>query len=839
MDKKLLLSVTKPARYINNEVNSIKKDLTKVDLKFALVFPDAYEIGMSNVGLNILYQLLNERENLACERAFSPWLDYENVLRDNGLKLASLENSLPLNEFDVVGFSLQSELCHTNILNILDLSGMELYARDRKESDPIILGGGPICYNPEPSADFFDAFLIGDGEEAVIEICDAVIAHKKSRLKKAEILKRLSEIEGVYVPSLFKVDYLNDGKIKEIIPLKNGYNNIKKRVVRDLDKAFHSAKQMVPFLRPVHDRLNMEIARGCVRACRFCHAGYVYRPYRERSCESVLSDIDNGLKETGYEEVSLLSLSAGDFSFISPLLTCLMNSYSGDRISVSLPSLRPGTMDDTLLEEIRRVRKTGFTIAPEAGSERLRRVINKNITDEEILKTADSLFKLGWNKVKLYFMIGLPFETMEDVEEIVNLSDKVKAAGKKYNIRPTVNVSVSNFVPKGHTPFQFVRQEGEDELREKQLYLKSELKKKKLNFKWHDTRLSLLEGIFSRGDRRLSKVIRKAFELGAKFDEWTDIFDFTIWERAFSECGIDMSFYYRERGLDEALPYDHIITGVNKDYLIKEYGLAEKGALTPPCSENCRKCGICDDQLKVVKNDIFTSTLSPGHKKRDDVTKKKIRFEYTKRAEASYIGHLDMQTIFIRALNRAGIRCAFSKGFHPMPKLSFGSALSLGLESVSEFADVDLVDYISAEDFVTRMNENLPGGLKVKNAYDASFQAKSLFNSITRVKYEADLSTVKGLNAAPKNIEKILEDFQKSDEVILKKVKKRKIKSVNVKDFVESLAYDKASGKLTVSIKRSDAGELNIFDFLSLLLIIEKDDIVCADILKTESILTD
>jgi radical SAM family uncharacterized protein/radical SAM-linked protein len=847
MNKKLLLRVRKPARYINNEINSIKKDLSKVDLKFALAFPDTYEVGMSNLGISILYGLLNERDNIACERVFAPWIDYEEVLRRNDEPLTSLENSLPLKRFDVVGFSLQYELCNTNVLNMLDLAGIELYSKQRGEDDPIILGGGPTCYNPEPMADFFDAFLIGDGEEAIGEICDIIIRLKKNGCKKKDILDKLSAIQGIYVPSLFEVDYKKDGKIKKVTPLKKGYSKVKKIVVKDINNVYYPKKQIVPFVKPIHDRYNMEIARGCIRGCRFCQAGYVYRPYRERSCESILKNVDEGLKNTGYEELSLLSLSTGDFSFISPLLSALMDKYCDEKIAVSLPSLRPGTTDESLMVNIKRVRKTGFTLAPEAASEKLRRVINKNITQEELLKTADNLFKLGWRNIKLYFMIGLPFETMDDVKEIVNLSTKVRDTARKYNIFPKINVSVSNFTPKGHTPFQFAKQEDEESLKEKHFYLKRELQKKRLNFKWHDTKVSILEGVFSRGDRRLAAVIKKAWEMGAKFDEWTEIFDYSIWQRAFHECGTDIDFYLRERSFDEILPYEHIDTGVDKGFLIEEYKLAEKGVYSPPCKEGCQKCGVCGEDLKLVTNNIFASErfagerfaggIKPRVKPRPIIVKKKLRFKYTKLEESSFIGHLDMQNIFIRALSRAGIKYDYSKGFHPMPKLSFGAAIPIGLNSISEFAEIDLLDNIAPKQFMEKMNDNLPGGLKIISANEASFKAKSLFSSITAVKYEADLNLIEELKDNVERIKKSLDEFNTKEEVILNKVKKGRIRAVNAKEFVDKIGFEPDSGKLTALIRRTEKGELNIFDLLEILFKLKKDDIICSEILKTESII--
>ncbi len=835
MEKKLLLSVRKQARYTNNEVNSVRKDPDSVKLKFALVFPDAYEIGMSNIGMNILYGLLNEREDIACERVFAPLLDYEELMRKEGIPMTSLENSLPLRKFDIIGFSLQSELSFTNVLNILDLAGIKQSFAERTDDAPIIIGGGPICYNPEPVADFFDAFVIGDGEDAVIEICDMVTRMKSDGAAKREIIDKLSDIKGVYVPALFDISYGGDGRVNRITPLKEGYSKVTKRIVMDLDSSFYPSKQIVPFVKPVHDRYNMEVARGCVRGCRFCHAGYVDRPYRERSCDGILERIRSGIRDTGYEEVSLLSLSIGDFSFLNPMLAALMDRCTDNRVAVSLPSVRPGTTDSDLLEMIKRVRKTGFTIAPEAGSERMRRVINKNITQEDILETADSLFRLGWRNIKLYFMVGLPFETMDDVEQIVSLSLKIKEAGRKYNVFPKVSVSVSNFIPKGHTPFQYAKQEDEQSLMKKHMYLKSELRKKRLNYKWHDTRVSVLEGVFSRGDRRLGAVIQRAWELGAKFDQWSEMFDFSIWQKAFEDCGLDFDTYLRERDIDETLPYDHIDTGVDKAFLVREYERARTAEYSPPCQVNCRKCGVCDDSARVSMNKMFVSDITAAKRIAASVVKKKLRFEYTKTDEAAYIGHLEMQQLFIRALSRAGIRCDFSKGFHPMPKLSFGSALPLGLDSISEFAEVDLLDDIPADEFMARMNKSLPGGMRIREVTKASFKDKSLFKRIFAIEYAVELKTIPGIASDSGSILELLSEFDAKDEVIFTKERKNKTKRINVKEFVERIDYDKQSHKLTVILKRKDSGEISIFKLLEILLKLEKDDIIGAGVLKTKS----
>lgn len=587
----VLALVQKPGRYLGNEYGVVRKDPASVALRVALAFPDVYEIAQSHPGLHILYDLLNRRQDTYAERVYAPWVDMESLLRERGLPLVSLETFTPLSRFDIVGFTLQYELTYTNLLNMLDLGGIPLFAQDRDLTFPLIIAGGPCAFNPEPLAPFLDAVLLGDGEEAIHEICDVFLQLRPSGDKHA-LLDALRRVPGVYIPAFFEPRYASTGQLIAIEPKHSDYTQVSKRVVQDLDRVPARQTFLVPIVQVVHDRPSIEVMRGCVKGCRFCQAGYIYRPLRERSPGRVIDEALRAALSTGQEEISLLSLSTGDYSCINPVLKELMDRLEAARVAVSLPSTRVDALAPSILEQIRRVRKTGFTLAPEAGSQRLRDIIQKEYSEQELLDAAALVFQLGWRHLKLYFMLGLPGETEDDLRCIAALCGKVRRLAPP---GAEVIASVSNFVPKAHTPFQWVGQISLEEALARQEFLRSELRKVRVSFRYHDARLSVLEGIFSRGDRRLARTVYRAFELGCRFDGWTDQCRFDLWQKALADTDIDVSHELRRRFLDEVLPWDHLSAGVTKQYLRRELARAFERVLTPDCSVlRCTYCGACD-----------------------------------------------------------------------------------------------------------------------------------------------------------------------------------------------------------------------------------------------------
>lgn len=617
LSDEILLSVEKPARYIGNEINMVKKDPSRVDIRFCMCFPDVYEIGMSHLGIQILYDMFNRWEDVYCERVYSPWVDLDEIMRRENIPLFALESQEPVREFDFLGITLQYEMCYTNVLQILDLSQIPLKACERTEKDPFVIGGGPCSYNPEPIADFFDMFYIGEGETQYRRMMDEYKIWKQSGEGRIDFLKRAARLPGIYVPMFYDVSYYEDGTLADFVPnTPEAPNRVVKQVEIDLTDTYYPDKPLVPYLKVTQDRAVLEIQRGCIRGCRFCQAGMIYRPIRPRGLEFLKKRAADMLESTGYEEITLSSLSSSDYKELPELVYWLIDKCNKNKVNIALPSLRIDAFSLDVMSKVQDVRKSSLTFAPEAGSQRMRNVINKGLTEEIILKGAMDAFQGGWNRVKLYFMLGLPEETYEDIEEIAVLSDKI--ARQYYTIpkeerngKVQIVTSTSIFVPKPFTPFQWARMNNSQEAEDKRHFLmdkiKSQLNAKSIKYNCHDAQVSVLEGVFARGDRRLCDVILQAYQNGCIYDAWTEYFHYDRWQRAFEDHHLSMDFYNdRERGEDELFPWDFIDIGVTKQFLLKEYHRAKEGVVTPNCREQCAGCGaacfgggVCTESRKL------------------------------------------------------------------------------------------------------------------------------------------------------------------------------------------------------------------------------------------------
>ena len=732
----------KPGRYTGTEFNSVHRDWDQTKLHTAFIFPDTYEIGNSGLGLKILAGILYKDETNLVDRVYAPWTDYEANLRENDYPLCSLESAKPLKDFDLLGFTLPYEMSYTNVLNILNLAKIPFLSEDRDESYPIIIGGGSCTYNPEPVADFFDFFVIGEGEDIITEIADLVKNHKGS---KFELLEKATKIEGIYVPSFYDVTYDENGIFSSIHPKKDIYPSfIKRRAVKSLDKAYFPVDPSVPFTETIHDRIMLEISRGCTRGCRFCQAGMIYRPVRERSVETILALTEESVKKTGYEEISLSSLSCTDHNQISRIVSELQKAYEDKYIEISLPSLRIDSFSVDLAKFVQKFRKTTLTLAPEVGTDKMRRIVNKGGSEEEVLETVSAVKKAGWSGIKLYFLTGLPGETDED---IVGIKDLVWKILQKTGLKLTI--SFSSFVPKAHTPFQWDGFVSIEDTKKRQAKLKSLLKHGKITSNFHMAELSFLESIFAKGDRKLSKVLLTAHKKGCKFDGWNDLFKFSTWMDSFRECGIEPCDYTKPLDTEAMLPWAHLYRPEFHQFLLKERQKSLQEEFTPDCRETCNNCGVCNSNLQREFQEKLISTPSQKDEKLEysEESVQKIRVKYAKKEKVRLTSHLDMLRAFQRILRRAQFPVSYTSGFHPRMKLEPGPALALGVLSNSEWLDFELRKHIDKSEILKRMQTASPEGLEILEVTETPLNVKAINTISVGAKYrfipeEADKNLV-------------------------------------------------------------------------------------------------
>jgi len=774
---KILSQVRKPGRYCGGEFNMIKKDHNKVDVKICLIYPDIYDIGMSFYGYQLLYHLVNAKKSFVAERSYSPWFDMEELMRLENLPLFSLETLTPLSEFDLLGFTLQYEMTYTNILNILDLSKIPIFSKNRGEEDPIIIAGGSGSVNPEPIRDFIDIFVIGDGEEIIIQLMEKIKKYKQQNYKRDDILRHLSSPkDGIYVPKYFqKNEYVIANKIKS------------------LSKENYSIKPLVPIKEIVQDRLSLEVQRGCTAGCRFCQAGMIYRPIRERPYSELAKYTKDALKNTGYETVSLLSLSTTNYTGLRPYFSLTKKYFNDNNISVSLPSLRLDSFNSKIVDDINNQKKSGITFAPEAGTQRLRDVINKNITEEDLFSSVKVALENNYKTLKFYFMIGLPTETDEDIAGIVDLIKRISTMSKSYG-RIRINVSISTFIPKPLTPFQWEKQLLPEETDRIIHYLRNELKNTKVKLMTNDPYESLIESVVSRGDDKLNLVIYDVWENGGKFDAWSEKFDKDLWLNALKKYDIDPLKYTSEKNINDPLPWDFIDFGIKRDFLIEEREKAFKLESTIDCRDGCYFCGVCNKDLKMLQNnknihndeEVDESKLKleiEEENKLKDAEEWIVRMKFAKAGLIKYITHHDLFRIFQRSINMLNLPIKYSQGFNRRPKISFGFPIPMSYAAFEEY--VDMIFLRSISDIKSQFNKVLPEGLKIISQAQIERKTPSIMidtkEIIYKVKFYSDIDTDK--------IKNKYFDLRKNDNLKIKRKNKKKVKEINLREFIKDLEF--------------------------------------------------
>ncbi len=829
--KPFITKVQKPGRYVGGEAGSIYKDKDKIGLRVAFCFPDIYDIGMSNLGMRILCGALNQMDDVWCERAFAPWPDMEAQMRQRQIPVYTHESGDSIRDFDMIAFTLQYELCYTTALNMLDMSGIPLRSKDRDDSDPVVLAGGPCAYNPEPVADFVDIFSIGEGEEALPELAQLYLDMKRSgTYTKTDFLRAASHLDGFYVPSLYDVAYREDGTILSMEPkYPDVPRRVKKRIVADVDKAYFPTDPVMPLVETVHDRITLEVFRGCIRGCRFCQAGFVTRPVREKTPEVLCAQAKEMAEKTGYDEISMCSLSISDYSRVNTLCDNLLDWTDDAKINLSLPSLRADSFTRELMDQISTVRSSTLTFAPEAGSQRLRDVINKNVTQADILRAAGVAFSAGKSQVKLYFMNGLPYETLEDIEGIAALAKDViesyyKTPGRSKGRQPKVTISVACFIPKPFTPFQWEGQNTAEQLEEKQKHLLSCITDRKIRYNYHDAKVSWLEAVFARGNRRLSDALEEAVRRGMRLEAWEEFFDYAAWQQVFADTGIDPAFYAnRTMGEEEILPWDVIDCGVSKQFLLRERHKAMEAAVTPSCKERCSGCGAnaladpeqcrwCPGHAEAPEEHLGSLSRSavpakPDAGKRNargagaavnpgEKPVRAVRICYAKSGAMTYVSHLDVQRTFTRALVKSGLPLYYTEGFNPIPKLTFASPLSVGASGEQEFAQIKLVREMDDEAILQSLSCAMPADIQIKSVYTPRTQFKEIAWAENQIDFHVP---------AQQDVLQSLTARFDGPVVILKKTKSSE-KETDIRPFIKNIRFEMLSdGVRILAITRADS----------------------------------